>query len=104
MPTSLDYHKKLGLILTTSTGGALRIWNHDRKFLREISFPGQIESACFCNAEGDILVSHEHRVSLITHNRYRTKTFDFVAECPEPVGLRLATEADFDPKAKAELE
>ena len=38
---------------------------------------------------------------MITHGRYRTKTFDFVAECPEPIALRLATEADFDPKMRA---
>jgi hypothetical protein len=57
--TSLDYHKALGILLTTCEGGSLKIWNHDKKFMREMTFPGKIQSACFCDGSADILVSHD---------------------------------------------
>lgn len=78
--SGMDYNRKQGLIVSSCQGGSIRIWNTDKKFLREIALPHKADSVCFFNAEGDILVSHEKRVSLITAARYRTGTFDYVAE------------------------
>ena len=94
--TALDYNKKLGLTITSDESGVVRIWDQDKKFLREISFPHKVDSVCFYNAEGDILVSHEKRVSLITYSRYKTSSFDYVIESREPVKLTLVTDELFD--------
>ena len=81
MPLSgIDYNRKLGLMVSSCEGGSIRIWNTDKKFLREIALPHKADSVCFLNAQGDILVSHEKRVSLINFARYKTDTFDYVAE------------------------
>ena len=47
--TSLDYHKRLGFLLSSCEAGTLKLWSKDRRFMREITFPNRIESACFCN-------------------------------------------------------
>ena len=57
--TGLDYNKKLGLLESSCEGGSIRIWSPDKKFLREIAFPHKVDSVCFFNSTGDILVSHE---------------------------------------------
>ena len=57
--TSLDYHRKLQYLLTSCKEGTLKLWDKDRRFLREINFPGKFESACFMNQVGDILISHD---------------------------------------------
>ena len=67
-------------MVSSCEGGSIRIWNTDKKFLREIALPHKADSVCFLNAQGDILVSHEKRVSLINFARYKTDTFDYVAE------------------------
>jgi hypothetical protein len=47
--------------VTSDHSGIIRIWSAKKKFLREIKFPPehQIDSVCFVNAEGDLLVSHK---------------------------------------------
>ena len=47
--TGIDYNKKLGLIVSSCQGGIIRIWNLNKKFLREITFPHRIDSVCFYN-------------------------------------------------------
>ena len=86
----------MGLTITSDESGVVRIWDQDKKFLREISFPHKVDSVCFYNADGDILVSHEKRVSLINYQRYKTSSFDYVIESREPVKLILVTDELFD--------
>lgn len=78
--TGLDYNRKLGLLVSSCEGGSIRVWSSDKKFLREIAFPHKVDSVCFFNASGDILVSHEKRVSVIAYERYRTESFEYVAK------------------------
>ena len=94
--TGLDYNRKLGLIVSSCAAGSIRIWSRDKKFLREIAFPHKVDSACFYNAAGDILVSHEQRVSLVGYARYKTETFDYVAASKDPVRLVTASDELFD--------
>lgn len=94
--TGLDYHRKLELMVTSCEGGSIRVWSKDKKFLREIAFPQRIDSVCFLNAKGDLLVSHDKRVSLINIERYRTKTFEYVASHAEPVRLTEASDELFE--------
>jgi hypothetical protein len=39
--------------------------------------PHKIDSICFQNPKGDLLVSHENRVSLIKLETYWTRIFDY---------------------------
>lgn len=75
--TGCDYNPRLGLIVTSDKNGVIRIWNKDKKFLREIHFPNPVDSVCFLNIEGDILVSHSKRISHIKFTSYWTKIFDY---------------------------
>ena len=70
----------MDLLVSSCEGGSIRVWSLDKKFLREIAFPHRVDSVCFFNASGDILVSHEKRVSLIAFDRYKTESFDYVAQ------------------------
>jgi len=76
--TGLDYNRKLGLIVSCCSQGSIKIWSIDKKFIREISFPHKVDSVCFFNSKGDILISHEQRVSMIKYSSYRTKVFNYV--------------------------
>jgi hypothetical protein len=72
------------------------VWDQDKKFLREIGFPHRVDSVCFFNAGGDILVSHEKRVSLIYYKRYKTQSFEYVVESREDVRLIPVTDELFE--------
>jgi hypothetical protein len=75
--TGIDYLRKMKLLVTADRSGCIRLWTDTRKFLREIVFPPDhpINSVCFYNAEGDLLVSHKSSLSLIKFERYWTPTF-----------------------------
>lgn len=75
--TGFDYNAALGLIATADVSGSVRVWTKDKKFLREIMFPTPVDSICFLNARGDLLVSHAKRISQIKIQSYWTKTFDY---------------------------
>lgn len=72
-----DYNSTLKLLVTADINGTIRIWNRDKKFLREIQFPDHIDSVCFLNDKGDLLVSHSKRISKIDFGTYWTKIFDY---------------------------
>ena len=72
-----DFNIKLGLIVTADKNGVIRIWTHEKVFLREIQFPDEIESLCFLNEDGDLLVSHSRRISKISFISYWSKVFDY---------------------------
>lgn len=61
--TGFDYNRRLGYVVTCCEGGSIKIWTKEKKFLREIVFPHRIDSVCFANGRGDLLVSHDMRVS-----------------------------------------
>lgn len=75
--TGFDYSPQLKIFVTSDGKGVLRVWNKDKKFLREINFPTAIDSVCFLNSRGDLIVSHAKRVSTIKFETYWTKTFDY---------------------------
>lgn len=74
--TGCDFNPYRGLLVTADVGGVIRIWNKDKRFLREMQFPHQVDSVCFFDQNCDLLVSHENRISLIPFKNYWTKTFD----------------------------
>ena len=94
--TGLDYNRKLGLMVSSCAHGSIRIWSRDKKFMREISFPHKVDSVCFYNAQGDILVSHEQRVSLVAYAKYKTETFEYIANSDDAVRLVPASDELFE--------
>lgn len=86
--------------MTGDKNGSIRIWTRDKKFLREILFPDQIDSVCFLNDKGDLLVSHSKRISKIEFRSYWTKTFDYFgvsksSEDPELAEIAKQNESVF---------
>jgi len=87
--TGFDYLPKRGYMVTSDTNGAIRIWNKEKKFLREIQFPNTVDSICFLNERGDLLVSHDTRLSHIKFEAYWTRIFDYY-------GITNTNERDFE--------
>jgi WD40 repeat protein len=73
--TGLDYNRKMGLIASSCQQGIIKIWSLEKRFIREIVFPHKVESICFYNDTGDLLISHEQRVSLLLFKTYSNKCF-----------------------------
>lgn len=94
--TGHDYNRKLGLFVTSCAGGTVKIWSQDKQFLREIAFPHPVDSVCFFNTSGDLLVSHENRVSIILYERYSTKSFDYVNENRGKIKLQACSDELFE--------
>lgn len=73
--TGVDSSKYVRLIVTSDSGGSIKLWSMEKRFMREIIFPHAIDSVCFLNTNGDILVSHVQRISKIRYDTYWTSTF-----------------------------
>ena len=70
--TALDFHRNLNIFVSSCEGGMVKIWTTnnnkglgDKQLIREITFPNKVDSVCFMNKEGDILVAHDTRISVI---------------------------------------
>ena len=63
--------------MTSDIKGAIRVWTHEKKFVREIQLPNPVDSICFLNPGGDLLVSHDSRISHLHFKTYWTKVFDY---------------------------
>jgi len=77
--TSFDHDKKvhdvesfprLNLFITGSLDGYAKVWNVKKELIREIKFPEKVYSVSFLNPDGDILVGHHGKVSMVSHNDY----------------------------------
>jgi len=73
--TGVDSSKYVRLIVTSDSGGSIKLWSLEKRFMREIVFPHPIDSVCFLNQQGDILVSHVQRISKIRYDAYWTSSF-----------------------------
>lgn len=75
--TALDFHRGLNLVATSCSGGQVKLWSTanvrglgDKQLLREINFPNRVDSVCFINEKGDLLVGHDRRLSLVKFITY----------------------------------
>ena len=74
--TGCDFNKFVNLLVTCDGDGTIRLWDQNKKLMREINFPHAIDSVCFLNTKGDLLVSHEARISVIKFETYWAKSMD----------------------------
>ena len=68
--TSMDYHKKLHLIVTSCASGIIKLWSSYKHLLKEIQFKNKIDAVTFLNEQGDLLIAHDKRVSVIKYENY----------------------------------
>lgn len=57
--TGIDFNRKLGIIVSSCKGGVIKIWTYFKTFISEIQFPNKVDSVCFLNENGDILIAHD---------------------------------------------
>ena len=97
--TGIDSSPHMRLAVTSDIQGNLKIWSLEKRFLREIHFPKAIDSVCFLNKDGDILVAHDQRISKIRYETYWTSSFTHFGftDLDDPIHLRYkATEATIE--------
>ena len=68
----------LGLYITGCSEGYVKIWNVKKALIREIKFLDPVQSVTFLNEDGDILVGHSHKVSMISQQNYFLRKNDRV--------------------------
>jgi hypothetical protein len=63
--------------VSSCEGGLVKIWTTnnikslgDKQMIREITFPDKVDSVCFMNENGDIMVAHDKRISVIKFQTY----------------------------------
>ena len=61
----------LKLFVTGGEDGFVKVWDQDKRLVREIKFPDPIKTVCFKNSDFDILVGHGAEVSLIRASDYQ---------------------------------
>lgn len=65
-------------MLTSSEDGSIKIWTMpQKKCLGEITLPHRVESACFLNQEGDLLIAHDKRFSVLRYSIYWQQPSNF---------------------------
>ena len=71
--SSIDCLPEKGLYISGCLDGYVKIWNIKKNLIREVKFLDPVHTVTFLSEEGDILVGHSHKVSLITHEDYHLK-------------------------------
>ena len=97
--TGIDSSRYVRLIVTSDKGGSIKLWSLEKRFMREIVFPDPVDSVCFLNEKGDILVSHVQRISKIKYETYWTSTFTHFGftKIDDPIHVRYKnTEATIE--------
>ena len=98
--TGYDWLGSLGIFVTADRSGIIRLWSDSKKFLREIKFPAShpIDSVAFANAQGDLLVSHCSRISIVKFETYWKPTFSQfrITTHDDPVHIAHRNSKDYD--------
>ena len=67
----MDVLTELGVYISGSKDGTIKVWNKMKELLREIKFPEPISSVTFINPRGDVLVGHGGKVSRVLAEDYK---------------------------------
>ncbi|KAJ3035181.1 hypothetical protein HK097_004267, partial [Rhizophlyctis rosea] len=63
--TAICSLKKLGMFVTISKDGAMKVWDCHNNLIREILFQEPLESICPANPQGDLLIGIQNRIDII---------------------------------------
>lgn len=67
---SIDIHMEKQLIVTSDADGLIKIWNFQKKLIREIKFTEAITVVCFINNKADLMAGHGGKLSRIQADDY----------------------------------
>ena len=68
--SDIAYFSKKNMFITSSADGYVKVWNIKKELIREIKFPEPVYSVSFLNEEGDLLVGHHGKVSIVAAKDY----------------------------------
>ena len=63
----IDYHPKLELFISGGPDATVKIFNIKKEVFKEIKFPQPVTGVVFMNPEGDLMISHEEKVSVVPY-------------------------------------
>ena len=67
---SLEASTVLGLLVTSSNDGLIKIWNKENQLVSEMLFGRELSSACFLNPKGDLLVGFQKNIRVVQAEDY----------------------------------
>ena len=70
---AIDVHFEKELLVTSDEDGLIKIWDFDKKLIREIKFTEPVNVICFMNAEADLMAGHGGKLSKIKDEDYLPK-------------------------------
>lgn len=68
--TSLSCCHSLGLFVTSSRDGFLKVWSTSNQLVSEIFFGDSLTCACFSNGGGDLLVGFQRQICVVHASNY----------------------------------
>ncbi|KAI8809581.1 hypothetical protein BJ742DRAFT_229573 [Cladochytrium replicatum] len=68
--TAICTVRKLGIFISASRDGTIRVWDTYNTLIREIQFQHPLESVCIANPWGDLLIGILNRIDIIKCSRY----------------------------------
>lgn len=67
---AIDVHLEKQLIVTSDADGLIKIWDFQKKLIREIKFTEAITVVCFINNAADLMAGHGGKLSRIQADDY----------------------------------
>lgn len=81
------------MIVTSDSDGLIKIWNFNKKLIREIKFAEPISVVCFYNEKADLMAAHGGKMSRILADDYLPKS-DWMHDEKEWKGDETSTRLD----------
>lgn len=67
---AIDIHYEKELIVTADEDGLIKVWDFDKKLIREIKFTEPVNVICFLNIHADLMAGHGGKLSKIKADDY----------------------------------
>ena len=68
-------HYEKQLLVSSDEDGLIKVWNFQKKLLREIKFTEAITAVCFLNNSADLMAGHGGKLSRILADDYLPKEY-----------------------------
>ncbi|KAJ3018594.1 hypothetical protein HKX48_002789 [Thoreauomyces humboldtii] len=88
--------RKLGLFVSCSKDGTIRVWDANNALVREIQFQEQLCHICVASSLGDLVFAFQNRLDIITYQDYLPPTYVLAAQKMDCKPVRPETPVPFD--------
>ncbi|TPX61720.1 hypothetical protein PhCBS80983_g00990 [Powellomyces hirtus] len=78
--TSICPIRKLGLFVSCSKDGTIRVWDANNLLIREIQFQDSLAHICVISSFGDLLFGFQNRLDIIKYKDYLPPTYVLAAQ------------------------